>query len=232
MYKVIHSTQKSATFAPLFAHLKKIKIESRFTLKNKREKDRALAQYDIPFFGLKKGSHYFTYKIDSDFFASFEDSPIKNANTTVELEFQKNKDSLFELLFDISGTIELPCDRCLAMLDIPIDAYEEVLMKIGNVPENATDDELDIIYLSPDMTHYNVAQLIYEFIVLCIPIKTAIPLDPMGNPLCPRDANGNLPCDQTALQAIQKTNKAAFESELTDPIDPRWAALGKLKDEN
>lgn len=201
-------------------------------MKNKHPKERSLATYNIPFFGLKKGSHYFTYKINSEFFANFEESPLQDADLTVELEFQKNKDNLFELFFDISGIIQVPCDRCLAPLPTYIETSEDVLVKIGNIPGNATDDDLDIMYLSPDMTHFNVAQLIYEFIVLNMPLQNLVPLDPMGNRMCPPDANGKMPCDEEALAALERTNNAAFQAELKDPIDPRWAALGKLKDEN
>ncbi|MBL7784445.1 MAG: DUF177 domain-containing protein [Chitinophagales bacterium] len=197
-------------------------------MKSPSSTQKHLIAFDIPFFGLKKGTHHYEYAIEDEFFTHFEDPLLTQANITVQLDFHKNKDNLFVMDIAFQGTIGLTCDRCLAPIDYPVSDQHEIAMKVGNVPTFATDDDLDIVYLSPDMTSYNVAELLYEFIVLHIPMQSSIPLDPLGNRLCPKNSEGKMPCNEDVLQALQRTNQEAIDAEDQD-IDPRWLQLQKLK---
>ena len=69
-----------------------------------------LKSFSIPFTSLKNGKHQFDFKISDSFFTEFEYSPIKKADLSVEVEFNK-QETMFVLDFVIKGEIELTCDR-------------------------------------------------------------------------------------------------------------------------
>ena len=70
--------------------------------------------------------------------------------------------------FKIKGTVTLACDRCTEMLPYPIETKHQVLVKLEE-QEGSVSDE--IVFLSPDAYEYNVAELIYDFHTLSIPLK-------------------------------------------------------------
>jgi len=75
-------------------------------------------QFGIPVFGLKPGLRRFEFEVDDDFFKSFESNPIQSGNYKIIIDFDK-RDNEFLLQFDIKGTFESPCDRCLADIRVP-----------------------------------------------------------------------------------------------------------------
>jgi len=138
--------------------------------------------YEITFSGLKIGTHHFQYTIDNKFFANFEHNAFKDCDLEVDLSFDK-RNSMIVLLFDIGGTISIDCDRCLEAFNYPIGGSYEVFVKFGE-PSADIDRSEDIIYLNPAEISINVAQLIYEFINLSIPIKKAHPVNEKGIYAC------------------------------------------------
>src|SRR5690606_29009408 len=80
--------------------------------------------------------------------------------------------NLIEVLFDISGTVELICDRSLEPFDYPLNTTEKLLYKYG--PEEQEINE-EIYIITRDTPKIALAQLIYEFILLAIPAKKIHP---------------------------------------------------------
>lgn len=173
--------------------------------------------FDIPFVGLKLGTHAFNYQIDSTFFVHFEDAPIKESKLEVNLLFDKRRENFFELQFQIDGTVEAACDRCTAPIQLPIEDDYAMLVKFGNEEQVLeAQEEVDIMYISNGDTIINVAHLVYEYIVLSIPIKK----------VHPEDEQGNSTCDKKMMDIL---NQHLLKDE-EKKIDPRWEALKKLKD--
>ncbi len=171
--------------------------------------------YTINFVGLKQNVYHFNYSIDHHFFALFETSPISESAVKVAVRLEK-KTNLLMLDFTIKGTVNVLCDRCTEPFDMAIDKEFPIIVKFThNVDQENYNDE--IIYLSPEASSINVAQLIYEFIVLSMPIKKTHPNDDAGNSLCAPD-----------ILAIL-AQKSVQNDKPNDSIDPRWAALAKLK---
>jgi len=171
-----------------------------------------LREYNIAFVGLKLGVHEFNYKVDRTFFEQFPDSLVTNCDINVDLKLTKEH-SFMMLDFQISGTMEQPCNRCQRPLNYPVDADYNVLVKFGDAPakEDPENDE-DVIYLDRNETHLNVAQLVYEFITLAIPVHRIV---------C---ENVGLECDPAVLKVLHDLN----EQNQNNP-DPRWADLKNIK---
>ena len=73
-----------------------------------------------------------------------------------------------ELNFSVKGQVKIPCDITTEFFDLPIDTAFRLVVKFGSL-ENHDDDEILIL---PHGSHeIQVAQYIYETIVLSVPQK-------------------------------------------------------------
>ncbi|HSJ67430.1 MAG TPA: DUF177 domain-containing protein [Anditalea sp.] len=180
--------------------------------------------YDIEVIKLKEGKHEFSFDIDDAFLSNFEDNHIVNkGNLKVDLLLSKEA-NLINTTFNINGKVELTCDRSLELYDQELNTEQKILYKYG--PEEVEIDE-DIIMITRDTPTINVAQLIYEFIILAIPAKKIHPdyRDDMDED--DFDAEGEVVYrsdDQDGDESADKPNNDA-----DDKTDPRWEALKNLK---
>ena len=128
----------------------------------------SLIAYSIPFSGLKDGLHLFDYQIDKTFFECFPETPITDGKFQVHVEFDK-KPTVVDLLIDFKGSTALTCDRCLEMMELPLNGQNQLLLKYSEEPR----EEADVVYIPRELETINIAKYIYEFICLAIPlIKT------------------------------------------------------------
>ena len=170
-----------------------------------------LSFYNIAFKGLSQGKHVFDFEVDDKFFAEFEGGIIENGKVNVRLTLEKQS-SLMILWFDVKGTIQAQCDRCLEMYDQPIESKDRIFVKFG---EKEFFDGDDVIWVSVNDYQLNVAQLIYEYIGLASPIKK----------VHPDDENGNTTCDP---EMIAKLNEYVIREE--ERKNTVWNDLKKLLD--
>jgi len=170
-----------------------------------------LGKYVIQFGSLPKGIHEFVFDVEDSFFEQFEHSIVKKANIGVLVTLEKKEDMLL-VDFTLEGTVTLPCDRCLEEMDVPVEGYNELVVKFGE--ENGEESE-DIIVLPEKSHELDVSQLIYEYITT---------LTPMRN-VHPEDENGNSTCNEEALRELEKYR---IHEEEQKPIDPRWEALKNI----
>lgn len=168
----------------------------------------ALIPYALPVKGLGVGIHRFDFKIDQLFFEHFENSPIQEADIDIQLDFDKRID-MYVLDFRISGTVKTECDRCLAAIDLPLENEQQLIVKFSHEPG---DEEAEIVYVSPDIEQFNIAQYIYEYVVLSMPIIKVYDCQD----------NDPLPCDKEMLERLE-----AREEEDAAP-NPIWDELRKL----
>jgi len=125
----------------------------------------ALRQFSIPIKGLKYGNHEYEFEIGNLLFEDFPESPIKNSSLNSNLNLEK-KDDHFILSFKTSGTVETECDRCTAKIDLPIDFDFSYIIKFD---EDEREEE-EIIYINPENHHLHVASMLYEQILMAIPL--------------------------------------------------------------
>lgn len=171
-----------------------------------------LSQYTIPFSGLKEGKHLYEFTADDRFFAGFEQSEIDKGKVSVQVELEK-RSTYLGLTFMIKGEVELICDRCLEKYMQPLKSRNTLLVKFS---EENIEDDAEIIYIHPNEHQIELAQVIYEFIVLSLPIRHVHPDDRDGNSLC----------DPAMLKKLDEYR--ASESGNTEPEDPRWNELRKI----
>lgn len=170
-----------------------------------------LEEYKIPIQSLDDGVHKFNFKIGSAFMKLMKSEQDFKGKLNVDLKLDKlNRTYTFD--FHIHGTIGFPCDRCLENVNIEIDELKQIFGKVVSEIENDGDGE--IIFFDEDEVEYNFAKLIFEFIVLSMPMKK----------VHPDDENGNSTCNSEILEKLEKINKSE------EGHDPRWDALKKLKD--
>ena len=169
------------------------------------DKMRKLANFDIPFTGLPIGSHHYQFDIEKSFFDNFEFSEISEANFNVEIDLDKQSNMLI-LHFDIKGKVEVLCDTCGDLFDLPVSCQERIIVKFGDEEIEQTDE----IWVIPHHEHkINVADLIYEFTHLALPVRR---VHPEGE------------CNEEAISNLNK-----LESHPIEENDPRWDKLKKIK---
>jgi uncharacterized protein len=178
-------------------------------------------QYIIQFEGLPIGVHDYEFDVKDSFFKNISDTELEKANIRVKASLTK-QNHLMQMNFDISGTVGIPCDRCLKNFDFPVSAIENLVIKHGN-QEESTDD---ILVISEGTSEFDVAQYIYEYIMLAIPARR-VP--------CETDAEV-FKCDFELLDKLQTliVNEEADESAETESEseaksqNPLWKELNKL----
>jgi len=172
-----------------------------------------LKEYTIQFVGLKLGKHHFDYQIDNKFFEHFEYDEFNNVDVKVDLFFEK-KTTLLELHFKTSGLVNVNCDTTNEPYDQKIKGSFDLVVKFG---EEYNDENEDILIVPHGEYEINVAQYIYELIVLSMPTKR----------VHPGIADGTLKSD--ILKKLEELSpKGPEEKDKTEETDPRWNTLKKL----
>ncbi len=167
--------------------------------------------YDIVFSGLKNGKHEFRFEIDKAFFELF-DTEQEFTNPKIVAEILMDRHATFlELWIKTEGTVELVCDLTNEDFTHPVTNELKVLVKFG---EEYDDSDEDVITIPITDHAFNAAQLIYENVMLSVPMKKISP--------------------NISDKDLEILNQFSPKEEVQEePVtDPRWEALKKLKDNN
>jgi len=171
-----------------------------------------LKAYLIPFIGLKIGKHQFDYQVDNTFFAHFDYDEFNDASVKVSVVLEK-KSTLLELDFQHKGTVNVPCDVSGEEFDLAIKGKLKLVVKFGDA---FNDENEELLILPHGEFQVNVAQYIYESIVLSVPLRR----------IHPGVKDGSLTEVIEKLEALApKENKESLQK---NDIDPRWENLKKL----
>jgi uncharacterized metal-binding protein YceD (DUF177 family) len=129
--------------------------------------------YNIPLRGLSEGKHEFRYDLDKSFFALIDDgtADVKKGDLKVVVSLKKTSVT-FELNFDITGTVHVPCDRCLDDIPMDVDTKNKLIVKFGKEYSEESDE---IVIIPEEDGEINIAWFLYEFIVLSLPAKKVHP---------------------------------------------------------
>ncbi|MCM4172711.1 DUF177 domain-containing protein [Arenibacter sp. TNZ] len=168
-------------------------------------------EFIIPFSGLKQGKHEFEYNIENTFFESFEYDEFNGA--AIKLEVTLNKMStMMELEMRARGTVNVNCDLTSEPFDQIVKADLELVVKFGDEYNNDNDE---ILIIPHSEYQINIAQYVYEMLVLSVPQKK----------VHPGVLDGTL---QSVVldKLIELQPKETKENK--EDIDPRWDALKKL----
>lgn len=168
-------------------------------------------EFTIPFSGLKQGKHEFNFVIENKFFESFGYDEFNGAN--IELHVVMNKTStMLEFELSAEGIVNVDCDISSEPYDQKIASELDLIVKFGD-EYNDEDDEILII---PHGEHQvNIAQYVYEMLVLAVPQKK----------IHPGVADGTLKSE--AIEKLKELQPKETKDN-KDKNDPRWDALKKL----
>jgi uncharacterized metal-binding protein YceD (DUF177 family) len=166
-------------------------------------------EFLIPVSGLALGQHAYQFEINDDFFAGMDYSEVQQGKVSVKLDIDR-QETMLTLHFDLKGFVRVPCDRCADEFDLPIESSQEFFLKLGT--ENAEESD-DVAVVSAETSEYDIRPLVYEYIILAIPMHR---VHPEGQ------------CNPAVLEMLNHEEVPAEEEE-TDTIDPRWAALKDIK---
>ena len=170
----------------------------------------AFKEYLLYYRNLTKGKHNFKYIITDKFFALFPHSRVKSGNINIDVTVIVEQTCLV-LTFFINGTVSIQCDVCLEDMDLPINEQKDLLVEFGTRNSDISDVDNTII-IDYSENQIQLAQHIYEYIHLSIPIKVVHPTDKNGESMCNKEMLSTLKKYQ-----IQQSNK--------EIIDPRWEKL-------
>lgn len=170
--------------------------------------------YNIEIYKLSDGKHIYNFEVDDNFFARFENSLIERGSGLVAIELEKTS-SFIKMVFDIQGMYELTCDRSLENYFHPYNTREKVIFKYG---EEAKELDDDVFIILKGTQRLNVAQLIYEFISITIPMKK----------LHPKFADEPEVEEDLLIYTSMDEEDKDRETEPEKDIDPRWLKLKNL----
>jgi uncharacterized protein len=185
-----------------------------------------LRNYNIDIIKLKDAKHSFQFEVGDVFFNYFKaDDWVKGSKITVNVTLNKTS-AVIEAYFEFSGTVRLTCDRSLEEFDHPLEFTEKVIYKYGPAEQEISED---VFMITRDSPTINIAQLIYEFILLSIPAKKIHPdyVEEMEDD--DFEEEGYLVYLSDELDSEKNEELEEEEDNSEKPVDPRWDILNKLK---
>jgi uncharacterized metal-binding protein YceD (DUF177 family) len=182
-------------------------------------------QYLIPFVGLKLGKHHFEYQISNAFFEIFDYDEFKNSDIKVNVVLEK-KGTMLELIFSQKGTVNIPCDLTSEDFDLSIEGEMKLIVRFGDV-YNSDNEELLILPFGE--FEIDIAQYIYEMIVLSVPLRRVHPgvKDGSLKTEALTKLNDLTLKEHTEIKDKEEENKEE-ENKEEENIDPRWDKLKQL----
>ena len=150
------------------------------------------------------------YDLDKSFFDALDQTEVESGTLHVSLSIRKAS-GFFEFQFHTVGTVDITCDRCLDLMEQPIEADNRLVVKLGST--NSEDD--DTVIVDENEGILDTSWYIYEFIALAIPIQHV-------------HATGK--CNPAMTKALEELSAdRSGDEESNQAIDPRWEKLKNLK---
>ena len=109
--------------------------------------------------------------LGEEFFGLFEESLLKKGKLTVIVKAAREYGNI-QLLFSIVGAVVLVCDRSMETFNYPIHMERNVTFKLGKENRELT---ADLYTIEQKNETINIAQHIYDFVSLEVPMKKLHP---------------------------------------------------------
>ena len=172
-------------------------------------------KYNIDLKGLKAEPLEMEFTLDNAFFADIDGEEFQKGTVKAVVTARKNRD-VFDFAFALTGTVVVPCDRCLDDLEIEVAAENTLRVKLG------TDyaDDGDVVIVPEQDGDLNIAWYLYEFIALALPMKR---VHAPGK--CNRDMAGKLKQHSHG----EGTDEEGGDDDAPAMIDPRWEGLKNIQ---
>lgn len=175
--------------------------------------------YSLNLAQLSLGKQEESFELTRSFFEHFDFGLSQNGQVQATLQIHKYEHHL-DVNYVLKGAVEVACDRCLEPYLQPLDAEHRLIYSFD--PDQKFHDT-EVIQVNDDLAPLPIAQELYDFTQISLPLRR-VPdpeihrCDPQVLEVLGIDADGN---------RIEPANKDG-----EDEIDPRWAALKKLKNQD
>jgi uncharacterized protein len=221
-----------------------------------------LNSFKIDIFRLENKQYVHEFEGDDAFFVALQQDLISRGNFKATVTLDKSE-TMIQMVYRIIGSVELTCDRSLDLFDFPVDVTQKMILKFSDHTEEITEE---LMLIDRHSQYINVAQDIFDFIGLQIPIKKLHPrfiqdevtyeslmqkfedeyeeeefddedldddeLDFEDDEDFSLDLedDDNFEDEGEIVYSTLKEGEEEVEKEEEKPIDPRWAALMKLRE--
>ena len=167
--------------------------------------------FTIPLAGLPFGHTDYQYVINDSFFEDRDYSEVKKGVVSLHLGVEK-METMFVLTLKFEGKVVLQCDRCGDDYEQAVEDTAEVYLKYGAEKD---DEDEDVIIITKDDSEFDISDLVYEYIILSLPIR--------------RTHDDESLCNQEVLAKLHNFSQSEAENE--DDEENPWKQMMKdLKD--
>ncbi len=230
------------------------------SFQSKSVKKNSIDTFKISIFHLQNKQYVHEFEGDDSFFMDLEQELklIEKGHFKATVSLDKSE-TMIQMLYKIKGSVELTCDRSLDLFDFPFDISQKMILKFSDHTEEITEE---LMFIDRNVQFINVAQDIFDFICLQIPIKKLHPrytenevtyeslMQKFEEEYVEEEDSDEDEDDDNFLDfsddeddlELEEDNGLEVEGEIVfttlseeeqkaakEAIDPRWAALMKLR---
>ena len=130
-----------------------------------------LNTFKIDIFRLESKQYLHEFEGNDNFFEALDQNLIEKGHFKATVVLNKNE-TMIQMMYKITGSVELTCDRSLDLFDFPVDINQKIILKFSDHNEEITEE---LMLIDRNTQYINVAQDIFDFIGLQIPIKKLHP---------------------------------------------------------
>jgi uncharacterized protein len=143
------------------------------SFQSKTVKKNSIDTFKISIFHLQNKQYLHEFEGDDSFFMDLEQELklIEKGHFKAIVTLDKSE-TMIQMLYKIKGSVELTCDRSLDLFDFPFDITQKMILKFSDHTEEITEE---LMFIDRNVQYINVAQDIFDFICLQIPIKKLHP---------------------------------------------------------
>lgn len=129
-------------------------------------------RFIIPLNGLTAGENKFFWQAGKEFFDSFENSEILDAQLDIETCVEKSG-RYIGVDCGVSGKVVVECDRCLEDLEMPVELDIRLSVKFGDADssDEVQDGDREVIFIPVENTELDMKQVVYDYVCLSLPLQ-------------------------------------------------------------
>ena len=134
--------------------------------------------FELPLNGMAAGRTSVHWHAGKEFFESFENTEILDADLSVEVLVEKSGRCI-NVDCTLEGSVTTLCDRCLEQLQLPVSETVLLSVKFGEEPADGASDRMEgdreVVYLDASDAVLDMAQVIYDYTCLALPLHKVHP---------------------------------------------------------
>ncbi len=167
--------------------------------------------FKIPLNGKGGRKHVFSRHLSKEFFEEFGCSDIIDADVDADFFLEKSG-GFIGIDCTLEGSVTVPCDRCSEPLELPLSRNVKLSVKFGDGPSaedvSSGEEERETVYLPEGEIVMDMAQTVYDYCMLSIPLKKTHP-EGKCNPAVMKYLVSEMP-DEDSTSAVRDADDNPF----------------------